>query len=256
MGRVEVRTDPRGAGLRTVMIDGQVHGTIDLSDPARLVVDYQARLVDLVIALEPPPGTAVHLGGGAFAIPRALIARAEGAGRPADPQLVVERSAAIITLARKHLGLRPSPGLVVRKADGRAAIRRLDDRSASLVVGDAFDGPDTPRHLSTVDFLQEVSRVLRPGGRYVVNLVDEPPFGGLAAHFAAAAEVFAQVFAIADRGVARLRDPGNVLLVGTDDPVALGPLGHALAVGAHPSAVITDGRLRALGGRAQWDADG
>lgn len=244
VGQAVVRPDPRHAGALALVIDGNVHGVVDQADPARLHLDYQARLLALVEVLLDGLGRAgrvAHLGGGAFAIPRALAARREGVS-----QVVVERSAAVIKLAQQGLGLRATPDLEVVKGDGRAQLRRIPDGSVDVLVADAFVGLDTPAHMATVEFYEAVARVLAPDGWYVVNLVDEQPWSVLGAHASTAGEVWAGRLAVGSRGVARLVDPGNVLLVAGHGRLDHDTLGHRLAVGAHPSAVVAPGRLDAL----------
>ncbi len=251
VGVAEVVADASGSG-GTLFIDGFIHGHVDPTDPTRLSLDYQARLTTIVLALLPEgPSSVVHLGGGAFAVPRAIAA-----DRPDATQLVIERSAAIIGLAERQLGLRRGGGLVVRKGDARAALARLPDASVDVVVGDAFVGHDTPRHLSTVEFMAEVRRVLRPVGRYVVNIIDEQPWTGLGTQAAAAVAVFEDVAGLGSRGVARLRDPGNVFLVGSASRIPRPRLEHAGAVARHPVALVADGQLLALARRERARHDG
>ena len=88
------------------------------------------------------PGTALdalHVGGGACA-----LARYVEATRPRSRQLVWEIDAGVVALAREHLGLRASPRLRVKVGDAAEMIRVRPERSADLVIGDAFDGPHVP----------------------------------------------------------------------------------------------------------------
>lgn len=253
VGIAQVVPDRRRPRAYSLLIDGQVHGHVDLDDLGRLALDYQARLALLAIAVLPPGGSVLHLGGGAFAIPRALQVH-----DPTLQQVVVERSAAIIRLAERHLGLRRDPALAVRKGDARTQVRRQPPASVDLVIGDAFVGERTPEHLTTVEWMAEVAQVLRPGGAYVVNIVDEQPWSHLAAQAAAAAAVFADVLAVGSRGVARLRDPGNVLLLAGTAPLDRTHLTSVLARGAHPCGIVAAGQLAGLvrRARARHDADG
>lgn len=242
VGHAQVVPDPGARSAATLFIDGFVHGRVDPDDPTRLELDYQDRLATVVLALLPPDDACiVHLGGGAFAVPRAIRA-----ARPEVGQTVFERSGALIGLARRELGLRPDHRLVVRKGDARAGLSRLPDRAVDLVVGDAFVGHDTPRHLTTAEFFAEVARVVGPDGYFVGNIVDEAPWSRLGVQAAAAAQVFGDIAAASARGVARLRDPGNVFLVATCQRVSRGVLRSAGAVARHPLALVPDGRLRAL----------
>lgn len=254
VGQASIVHDDRRSGAGTLMIDGHVHGHVDPADPGRLELDYQARLATIVLALLPEgPASVVHLGGGAFAVPRALAV-----DRPGLDQTVIERSAAIIRLAERDLGLRRTDLMRVRKGDGRAQLARLAEGSADVVVGDAFVGQDTPRHMRTVEFMAEVARVLRPGGVYVVNIIDEQPWSGLGAQAAAARTSFADVAAMGSRGVARLRDPGNVFLLASATKLPRGRLTSAGATARHPVALVADGQLVALARRerARHDGDG
>src|SRR5205823_3254312 len=60
-------------------------------------------------------------------------------------------------------------------ADARAALERRARRTYDVVIADVFDGPVVPRHLTTRELVADVRRVLRPGGAYLVNLIDDPP---------------------------------------------------------------------------------
>ena len=53
-----------------------------------------------------------------------------------------------------------------------------------------------PWHLTTTEFLDEVERVLRPGGMYVMNLIDYPPLGFVRAEAATAGGLFEHVAVI------------------------------------------------------------
>lgn len=252
VGRAEVVRDRAGRG-RTLLIDGQVHGHVDADDPSRLELDYQDRLATIALALLPDrAATIVHLGGGAVAVPRALAA-----ARGDLDQLVVERSAAVIGLAERELGLRRTDHLRIRKGDGRAAVERLPDRTVDLVIGDAFLDDRTPPHMATVEFMAEVRRVLAPAGAYVVNLIDEQPYSRVGAQAAAAETAFTDVVAAGSRGVARLRDPGNVFVVAAGR-VPREQLVRAGSTARHPVALVADGTLRGLvrANRPRSDADG
>ncbi|MEE8600420.1 spermidine synthase [Euzebya tangerina] len=240
VGRAEVVD--LGGGERRLTLDEEIHGQVNLENPTRLAVDYQSRLCQILVALEVPHGGRVlHIGGGAFAVPRALQVH-----RPDLTQTVVERSGAIIRLAERSLGLRRSPTLVVRKGDGRAAVRRLPDDAVDVVVGDAFVGQQTPPPLMTVEFLTEVRRAVGARGIYVVNIVDEQPWSRLGAHAAAAETVFDHIAAVGSRGVARLVDPGNVFLLASAAPLPAAALRRAGAVHRDPFALVAQGRLTAL----------
>jgi spermidine synthase len=222
----EVLADPRRPSSRTLLLDGREAGQVDLADPRRLEFAYMRRIADLVDAFR-PPGTAVdavHVGGGAFA-----LARYVAATRPRSRQEVLELDPGVVALAREHLGLRPSPRLRVRVGDAAELLRRRADRSADLVIGDAFDGPHVPAQLAGREFAGEVARVLRPAGVYALNVIDVPPLAAVAGHDAVLRAVFAHVAWVGPPGVLRARAPGNVVLLAAAAPLPLAALRRAAA---------------------------
>jgi spermidine synthase len=214
----EVIADPRRPSSRTLLLDGREAGQVDLADPRRLAFAYMRRIADLADAFR-PAGTgidAVHVGGGAFA-----LARYVAATRPRSRQEVLELDPGVVGLAREHLGLRPSRRLRVRVGDAAQLLRARADRSADLVIGDAFDGPDVPAQLAGPDFAAEVRRVLRPSGVYALNVIDVPPLEAVHAHDAVLRAAFPHVAWVGPPGVLRGRAPGNVVLLASAAPLPL-----------------------------------
>ena len=103
-------------------------------------------------------------------------------------------------------------GFSTRGGDAASIIASRPDRSADLVIGDAFDGPHVPAQLSTASFLAEVRRVLRPSGVYLLNVIDVPPLDEVACHDELLRPVFPHVTWTAPPGVLRGRSPGNIVL--------------------------------------------
>ena len=113
----------------------------------------------------------------------------------------------------------PSERIDVRLGDARQSIRALPADAFDIVVGDAFGGLAVPWHLTTAEFLDQVTRVLRPGGVYVANLIDYPPLRFVRAEAATLATVFAHVAVIANPRTIEGEDGGNVVLVASDTPI-------------------------------------
>lgn len=231
-GPIAVRTEFADAEIiadataRTLVLDGREAGVVDLDDPRRLVFAYMRRIADLIDAFR-PAGTGVdvlHAGGGACALPRYVDVT-----RPRSRQLVWEIDAGVVALAREHLGLRAFPRLRVKVGDAAAMIALRPDRSADLVIGDAFDGPHVPAALSTAAHVDQVRRVLRPAGVFALNVVDVPPFEETALHDALIRERFGHVAWAAPPGVLRGRSPGNVVIFASDVPLPLVALRRAAA---------------------------
>ena len=122
-------------------------------------------------------------------------------------------------MARDQLGFTPGTSTDVVLGDARRSIERLPDDAFDLVVGDAFGGLAVPWHLTTTEFLDEVQRVLRPGGMYVMNLIDYPPLGFVRAEAATAGRHFEHLAIISPRETLAGGGGGNVVLVAGAEPL-------------------------------------
>jgi spermidine synthase len=245
LGVLEVVPDRGRPGGRLLLIDGLAHGYVDLDDPAHLELDYVAR-IGAALELLAPRGAehdVLHLGGGAFSLPRFLAST-----RPQVRQTVVERSAAVIKLAEKHLRLKRGERLRVVCGDGRVTVERSADGRYDLVIGDAFVGVATPEPMATAGFAAQVRRVLRPGGTYLLNVVDQPPWPVVTEQVAHLRGAFNHVAGFAGREVVRRRHAGNMLLLASDAPLPLDALARRLAGGAHPAEVLSGEQLVAAYG--------
>lgn len=207
--------EDRPAG-RALFLDTLRHSYVDLDDPTYLEFRY-ARLFADVVEAEIPTGPvgALHVGGGGFSLPRWLAAT-----RPGSDSLVLEIDDELVGIAEERLGLVQGPELRVQVGDARSSLVGEDDDAYDLVVGDAFGGLSVPWHLTTVEFLEEVDRVVADDGVYVLNLIDGGPDRFLRAELATMQRVFDHVMAIAPTDD-RLR-PANWVLVASDRPLRLG----------------------------------
>jgi spermidine synthase len=252
-GRAEVKVDRRHPGGRLLLVDGQESSYVDLEDPTRLDFAYVRRIGDL-LDLHAPPGDplhVVHVGGGGFTLPRYVAAT-----RPGSRSVVFERDGGLVEVAREALGLRTSARLRVKVGDGRELLGALPERSADAVVVDAFDGPLVPAHLTTVEFVREVRRVLRPGGLCVLNVIDIPPLELSRAGAATLLAVFRHGALLAPRRLVRGREGGNVVLAASSRPLALEALGERAAQAEQPEDVVAGEELAAFTGGARPLRDG
>jgi spermidine synthase len=225
------RHRPSGRLLRQGEMDASY---VDLADARHLEFDYLRRMRDLVEAAG--ARRVAHVGGAGCALARALAA--------ADaPQEVIEVDAAVVELARAHLGLRRAPGLRVRVGDGRSVLARRAPGSLDAVLVDAFEGARVPRHLVTAQALADLARVARLAA---VNVVDSKPLPAAAAIAAGLAVAFPHVIALGAAPVVAKRRGGNVVLAGSRDPLPLDRLRARAAADSSPAALLAPEEMPAF----------
>ncbi len=210
---------------RVLVLDGVRNSYVDLDDPTYLDFEYVRAMAAVVdVAWDPGrPLVAYHLGGGGVTLPRYLAEE-----RPGTRSVVSEIDPGVVEIDTERLGLRTGPDLEVRVEDGREGLRRLEGDSRDLVVGDAFGGRTVPWHLTTLEAMAEVRRVLRPEGVYVANLIDRGPLDFARAEVATLRSVFDHVALLAEPGVHAGTDGGNMVVVGSDERLAPAALARAL----------------------------
>ena len=206
-----VVADAERVGGRLLVLDTLRHSYVDLDDPTHLEFAYTRNAVDVVDTVFGDGGRldAVHIGGGGFTLPGYLAA-----DRPGTTSVVLELDPELVDLARAELGLRTGADLRVRTGDARLALTRMADDSADLVIGDAFGGLAVPWHLTTEEVVDEVDRVLRPGGIYVLNMIDHPPLAFARAEAATLDAVFDDVAIVAPTDRLAGEVGGNFVMVG------------------------------------------
>lgn len=213
----QVVSEPGDPSRRTLILDGLHHSAVDLDDPTHLDFHYMRWFAAAVQARWPGDSglIALHVGGGGFAMPRWL-----DAVRPRSQSTVLEIDPALAELAEQELGLEQGPDLQVRVGDARTELDFTGDEVADLIVGDAFGGLAVPWHLTTHEFLTELRRVLKPGGVYMMNVIDGPPYGFARAEAATLRAVFPYVGMITTPD--RLRNAGgNIVLLASTEPLPM-----------------------------------
>jgi len=254
---VRVQDDSSRPSGRTLYLDNLRHSYVDLDDPTYLEFSYIQRLADVLAELapasaagEPAPGGQVrplrvlHVGGGGFTLPRWLAA-----AQPGSHSTVLELDPVVVQANRERLGLRTGPDLRVRVGDARLAIASEPTGAYDVVVGDAFGSLSVPWHLATREFDEQVRRVLRPGGMYLLNVIDNPPLDFLGAEIATLRTVFDEVGALASAAQLREADGGNYVLMAADrlpGARALAALDARGAARPSPYDVATAARVDAL----------
>lgn len=222
-GTAQLVVDPDDPELVTLMVNGVPSSCLDLDDPSYLEFEYHQQMAAVIDRLAPGPLRALHLGAGACTLARWL-----DDARPGSQQLAVDVDAVLVDLVRRWFALPRSPALRLRAAEAGRTLAGLPDAGWDVVVRDVFDGAATPTALTTRGTAEQVRRVLRPAGLYLVNCVDRPPLTLARAEAATLAATFGPVLVIAEPGVLRGRRYGNVVIAAGRGDLDLAALGRAL----------------------------
>jgi len=236
-----VRVDAARPTGRELILDTLRHSYVDVADPTYLGSRY-ARVITGVVEATMPEGEldVLYIGGGGFTLPRFLAATRGGSAT------VLELDQTVVDIAEAELGLEPGPWLTVVVGDARVTLAKAAPSGFDVVVGDAFGGPAVPFHLTTVEFLESIATRLRPGGLYVLNVIDHPPTRFVRAEAATLARVFPYVGIVAPQGLLDGLQGGNYVLVGSKDPLDPAAL----------AAVMSDGEVAITGDDAREFAAG
>jgi spermidine synthase len=213
---LDVERDPTSATGYELVLDGTHNSYVDTADPTFLQYHYTRWIANAINHTYPgkQPLDVVFVGGGAFTLPRWLIEE-----RPGSSAQVLEVDGDVVDFVEDRFGMRPSADLRVTVGDARMTLRDVPDDSADVVVGDAFSGYTVPWHLTTTEWIDEVQRVLNPGGIYTLNLIDLGPLDFVKAEIATLRDAFPYIRMttfLAEDG-----EPygGNIVLIASDRPL-------------------------------------
>ena len=231
-------------GASTLIVDGTPQSHVDLGDPSRLFFEYIQRMGHVIDQLGQPgePLTAVHLGAGAFTIPRYIHAT-----RPGSRQQVIELEMDLVDLVREHMPLPRDAQIRVRNGDARETLAKLPDGirgKVDVLVVDVFSGPRTPAHVTSIEFYEQVISLLAPEGVVLVNVADGPGLSFARSQAATLQFAVGEVAALADTQILKGRRFGNVVLVGSRAELPLEWLPRLLAGGPHPAKVLAGREMR------------
>ncbi|MFD0686427.1 spermidine synthase [Actinomadura fibrosa] len=242
-GEAELLRDADRDGGWMLLVGGVPQSYVDLSDPTYLDFEYMRLMGDVVDALAEPGAAfdAVHVGGAGCTLPRYLAAT-----RPGSRQIVLEPDGELVRLVREQLPVKGVRGLRIRVTDGRTGIAALPDEADDLVVMDAFAEASMPVELATREFVQDVARVLRPGGAYLVNVADgfRLPFARRVA--ATVRSVFRHTLLMGDPGVLRGRRFGNLIVAASRAPLPVPELTRRAAGGLARARLVAGDDLTAF----------
>jgi spermidine synthase len=229
---IEFVPEGDGRGGVTVMMDGSPQSHVNLADPGSLGFEYIAHFAAVIDTLPAGPLGVTHIGGAGL-----TLARYVNAERPGSPQIVLEPNIELTELVRRELPLPRQHRIRVRPVDGLTGVAQLADASADVVVLDAYADGRVPAELTTVEFLADVSRVLRANGTMLVNISDEPNMAYLRRVYAGLVAVFGQVALIGTHEILKGKRFGNTVAVASHSPLDLAALRRQVAKMPFPTGL-------------------
>jgi spermidine synthase len=235
-----VTVDPDRPSGRVLVLDTLRNSYVDLEDPAYLGFRY-TKLVAEVIATQPAgPLDVLSIGGGGFTLPSYL-----SVVRPGTTNTVLEIDPTLVDIAQKDLGLDPTT-MTIETGDARLLLAEQPSGAFNLVIGDAFGGLSVPWHLTTTEFVEQISDRLQPDGVYILNMIDYPPLDFARAEAATLAEVFPYVVVIAPASYITGSRGGNFVMVGSATPIAASAIADAIVGFENDPIVVSGGDLAAF----------
>jgi spermidine synthase len=233
-------SDPERPGNFELLLDDVHNSYVDVKDPEVLGYAYTRWIAEAIDAEFPgrAPLDAVFAGGGALSLPRWLDST-----RPGSRSTVLEVDEEIVELVGERLRLPEPPAVDVVIGDARVSMLDVPGDSADVVVGDAFSGYTVPWQLTTVEWLEEVERVLKPEGIYAVNLIDFDPLDFAEAEEATFLEVFDHVQLATYVGRDERPAGGNLVLIGADrrlPPLVTSRARRAEGVATYPQELVEE----------------
>jgi spermidine synthase len=144
-----------------------MQGGISTENPDRLIFEYYQMSFISLAFMKSMPKDVLFVGLGAGAMPRWFHRY-----HPKVNVDVVEIDPEIFKVAKDYFYFKETESLKVHISDGRRFIKRAKKRY-DMIFLDAYQTDYIPFHMTTVEFLREVRKVLKDNGVVVSNVVPE-----------------------------------------------------------------------------------
>lgn len=241
--RIEFETDVFSPTGLTLIVDGTAQSHVDPADPTRLFFEYVRRIGYVLDGAAPAgePIRVLHLGGGAFTLPRYVAAT-----RPGSTQLVVEHDAELVAAVLDRLPLPAGNEIEVVVEDARDAVARIEaPRPFDVVIVDLYARLEAPAFVDEPAFMAECLRLSGARGIVVVNVADAPGLTRLRAQARAVARAdpSAELLVVGDPSVLSGVEEGNAVLVAAPGEVPAGVRERIAARGPFPVEVLEGSKL-------------
>lgn len=140
---------------------------LDTEDPTDLALEY-SKYYELYQVFKPDVTHALVIGGAAYSLPKALLAKL-----PEASVHVSEIEPSLFELAKRYFNLTDNPRLTTFTEDGRRVLARSTVQY-DLIFGDAYHSLySVPSHLTTQEFFSLVKEKLTDGGVFVGNFIGD-----------------------------------------------------------------------------------
>ena len=185
--------DPEtGRPIRALATDPYFVQSAAFIDSDELVLGY-SRFYHLIRHFRPAFEKTLIIGGAGYSFPKEYLKV-----YPAAHLDVAEIDPKMTAIARRFFGLKDDPRMTIIHEDARMYINRADSKQYDAVLMDAFGSLfSVPHHLTTVEAVRELSRILKDDGVVIFNLgsaITGPSSGFLQAEMRTYMEVFPQVY--------------------------------------------------------------
>ena len=172
----DVSQDNTPKPMKALILDHLIHGYSVADTPDYLLYEYLkvfSGLAQYWLQDNPKPAV-LHMGGGSYSFPRYIEAI-----YPNSLNDVIEIDPAVTQIAYDEMGLKKEARITTYNEDARIYFSTESVKGKyDIVTGDCFNDLSTPYHLTTVEFDRKVKASLKPGGVYLVNIIDDY-YGGL-----------------------------------------------------------------------------
>ncbi|MFB9164931.1 spermidine synthase [Arthrobacter psychrochitiniphilus] len=231
-----IEPDPWHNDAFVLSIDGAEQSHVNLVAPHEVFYEYLRRIANAIDLVKPAGEhiTALHLGAGALTLARFIQAT-----RPGSVQHAVELERGLLDFVMEALPLPAGTVLNTHVGDAREEMAALPlELRFDVIILDIFSGPEAPAHLACADFYREAAARLAPGGVLAVNVGDEPGFTLVTSQTKAMQEAMSNVAAYGTSMLFSRRYPGNIILLGRNQPWPDGWAQALVAAGPHPATVL------------------
>jgi spermidine synthase len=163
--------------VAVLTLDNLIHSSLYPDRPDKLHYPHefvQMEFLQAARATSPNPRVLV-IGGGGYTFPRYAMEKLRETRMD-----VVEIDPVVTRVAREQLGLKDYEGMTVVHMDGRQFVsEKAEPGTYDLVIQDAVNDLSVPSHLLTKEYNDAVKRALKPGGVYLLTVIDNVTFGEL-----------------------------------------------------------------------------